>query len=299
MTINASELASTLIADFDRQSATSLDRALIKILRARGMKAHQADETAYGISSAVLRHLRSRAPEELPFRLCDDGRNLVGKGRASIRDNEATTLARSAEGLAEDLLDHLTKITPDEFEIVSAAAILLAGAKEMYALCTGDEGGVDCYGRLEIRPRSQLVAEGILHTTILPKELLVLGQAKRYRKDYVIGRPEIQKFKAQIADCLDKYEGNDLPPSHRVPDSYYYRREPHLGVFVTTATFAETARECTEASGVVLVTGIQLAQFLAFHGVGTIQSDGKYLFSEARFAEWLDLKAKLVTARTA
>lgn len=195
------------------------------------------------------------------------------------------------------MLNHLTTITPNEFEIVSAAALLLAGAREMHALCTGDEGGIDCYGRLEIRPRSQLVPDRIIHTTILPKELLVLVQAKRYRQDTVIGRPEIQKFKAQIADCLDKYEGNDRPPSHRVPESYYHRREPHMGVFVTTATFAETARECVEASGIVLVTGIQLAQFLAFHRVGRAQSGGKYLFSDAKFVEWLNLQAKMVAIR--
>lgn len=291
MTIPPGELAKILVSEFDRKSAISLDRAIIKILRARGLKMHQAEETAYGISNAVLRHLRSYAAEELPFKLCDDGRNLVGKARASSRDNEVTSSARTAEGLAEDLLNHLTTITPDEFEVVSAAALLLAGAREMHALCTGDEGGVDCYGRLEIRPRSHLVPEGIIHTTILPKELLVLGQAKRYGRDYPIGRPEIQKFKAQIADCLDKYEGNARPPSHRVPESYYHRREPHLGVFITTATFTETARECIEASGIVLVTGIQLAQFLAFHGVGIVQSDRQYQFSVAKFTEWLNLQS--------
>jgi|SRR5208337_4987561 len=64
---------------------------------------------------------------------------------------------------------------------------------------------------------------------------------------------------ARILDCLKKYEGNERPPSHRVPDSYYRREEPCLGVFVTTAFFAETASECVEASSITLASGLRLS----------------------------------------
>jgi len=59
-------------------------------------------------------------------------------------------------------------------------------------------------------------------------------------------------------------------------ESYYLRDEPFLGVFVTTASFAETASECVEASGIVLVPGTHLAQFLAFHRVGIVEDEGSY-----------------------
>jgi len=167
----------------------------------------------------------------------------------------------------------------------------------MYALCTGDEGGIDFFGRLEVRPASAQIPPGILYTTILPKELLLLGQAKRYPKDKKFGRPDIQNFKGQVSDCLDKYAGNARPPSHRVPDSYYHAREPHLGIFVTTASFAETAIESSEASGIVLVAGVQIAQFLAFHRVGIVQHRDGFVFDEQAFSAWLNEQRRLCVTR--
>ncbi|MGA2402533.1 MAG: hypothetical protein ABSG91_12645 [Syntrophobacteraceae bacterium] len=157
----------------------------------------------------------------------------------------------------------------------------------MIALCTSDEGGIDFYGRLEIRQPSSRIPAGIIHTTLLPEELLVLGQAKRHQYHVRVGRPDIQQFKGQIHDCLKKYEGNQCPPAHRVPESYYHRDEPFLGVFVTTASFAETASECVEASGIVLVPGVRLSHFLAFHRVGIVEDEGGLRFDQDEFSLWL------------
>ena len=292
-----SELANILVSDFDRNSAVGLDRAITQILQERGLGIRRAEEVAYNVSRGVLRHLQARTPEELPFRLCDDGQRLVGKARGRASDDATAIAARSVHGLADILHDRLLAVSTDEFEIVSAAALVLAGAREMHALCTGDEGGIDFFGRLEVRPASAQIPPGILHTTILPKELLVLGQAKRYPKDIKVGRPDIQKFKGQVSDCLDKYVGNARPPSHRVPDTYYHAREPHLGIFVTTGSFAETAMESTGASGIVLVSGIQLAQFLAFHRIGIVQRGDGLVFDEQEFLAWLNGQRRLCVTR--
>ena len=198
-----------------------------------------------------------------------------------------TTFARNAERLSGLLLNALLDLTTDDFEVVSAASMVLSGAREMKALCTGDEGGIDFYGRLEIRQPSSLIPAGIIYTTLLPKELLVLGQAKLYQRHARVGRPDIQQFKGQIHDCLKQYEGNERPPAHRVPESYYRRDEPCLGVFVTTGSFAETATECVEASGIVLVPGVQLSQFLAFHRVGIVEDEGGFRFDQNEFSLWL------------
>jgi restriction endonuclease Mrr len=264
-----------------------LDRALIALLRGLGLERFKSEEIAWKVEDAVLRRLRERPPEGLPFRLCDGGKRLVGKARTRAADTPEIVFARNAEALASDLLDTLLGITPSDFEVVSAASLMLSGAREMKALCTGDEGGIDFYGRLPIRQPSSLIPDGIIYTTLLPKDLLVLGQAKRYARDDRIGRPDIQLFKEQIRDCLNKYEGNQLPPSHRVQDSYYHRDEPCLGVYVTTASFADTATECVEASGIVLVTGVRLSHFLVFHRVGVVQDENTFHFDEGTFAAWL------------
>lgn len=172
---------------------------------------------------------------------------------------------------------------------------MLSGARQMKALCTGDEGGIDFYGRLEIRQSSSRIPAGILYTTLLPKELLVLGQAKCFQRHTRVGRPEIQQFKGQLRDCLEKYEGNNRPPAHRVPGSFYQSNELCLGVFVTTASFAETARACVEASGIVLVDGVQLSQFLAHHHVGIVEDEGGVRFDQNEFSNWLAIQRHALT----
>ena len=214
------ELADSLVAAFDRDAEVRLDRALIELLRMSGLERFKSAEMAWKVEDAVLRLLQERQPEDLPFRFCDGGERLVGKARIGARDNPDTTFAKNAERLSGPILNALLDITPNDFEVVSAASIVLSGAREMKALCTGDEGGIDLYGRLELRQPSSRIPAGIIYTTLLPKELLVLGQAKLYQRHARIGRPEIQKFKGQIHDCLKKYEGNEriLPfPPHAAP----------------------------------------------------------------------------------
>lgn len=281
------DLAALLVAGFDRHAEVRLDRALIALLRSTGIERFRSEETAWKLEDSVLRLLREYQPENLPFRLCDGGKRLVGKARCSASDNPDIAFARRAEALATEVLDTLLELTPHDFEVVSAASMVLSGSREMRALCTGDEGGIDFYGRLPIRQPSSRIPEGILFTTLLPKDLLLLGQAKRYGRHARIGRPEIQQFKAQVLDCLNKYEDNQSPPTHRVPDSYYSRNEPCLGVFVTTASFAETADEYVEPSGIVLVPGMKLSQFLAFHRVGVVQDVDVLRFDQDKFAAWL------------
>jgi restriction endonuclease Mrr len=286
--VTARELADLLIKAFDRRAATDVERALSKALRDNGVPKFAADGEAFARAPEVLRELRNRPPEDLPFRFgqADDTR-LIGKERPGASDTRETAFAKQTWVLAEALLDHLLTLPPDQFEVVAAAAIELAGAHEMRALCTGDEGGIDFYGRLLVRPPSSKVTPGIVYTTILPKAVLVLGQAKRYPKDQRIGRPEIQKFKGQIEECLEKYPGNPRPPAHRVPGTYYERGEPHLGVFVSTASFAETAAGSAYASGVTLVGGRQLAQFLIQNRVGVSRMGEACGFDASEFGAWL------------
>jgi hypothetical protein len=290
-----SELVDRLVAGFDRHEEVPLDHALIKLLRSLGVERFRSEEIAWKVEDVVARLLQQRQPEDLPFRLCDGGKRLVGKARIGVRDNAETAFAKNVEVLSSQLLTTLLDLTADDFEVVSAASMVLSGAQEMKALCTGDEGGIDFYGRLAIRQPSVLIPKGIIHTTLLPKELLVLGQAKLYQRHVRVGRPDIQQFKGQVQDCMKQYEGNQRPPTHRVPESYYRRDEPFLGVFVTTASFAETATACVEASGIVLIPGVPLSQFLAFHHVGIVRDEKGFRFDQNEFDLWLGIQRRDLT----
>lgn len=289
------DLAQLIVQGFDRRSELSLAKALTAVLRKLGESRYKSEEIAFNMEDAVLRHLRSFEEESLPFRIRD--KRLIGKERTGEIDDPDTVVAKIVQGLAPVLLNELVKLTPDDFEVACTASMLLSGASEMKALCTGDEGGIDFYGRIEVRRPSESIPKGVIYTTILPRKLLILGQAKCYNLDARIGREAIQQFHGQVLDCLKKYEGNTRPPSHRVRASYYQRGELTLGVFITTASFTDTAVASAEGLGYVLIPGHKLAQFLCFKQVGIIEYGGKYLFDPQVFQSWLS-KARIVNAAT-
>jgi hypothetical protein len=288
------ELAELTVQGFDKSSELPLAKAITAVLRKLGEGKYRSEEIAFSVEDAVLRHLLTIEAEVLPFRI--RGKHLIGKGRTGEIDDRDTVVAKTVHGLAPQLLDALVNLTPNEFEIACAAGMMLSGACEMTALCTGDEGGIDFYGRIEIRQPCERVPKGVIHTTILPRKLLILGQAKCYGLDTRIGRDDIQQFHGQILDCLTKYEGNARPPTHRVPASCYSRGEAALGVFVTTASFTGTAAAAAEGFGYVLIPGLNLAQFLCFKQVGLVDHGGKYEFDPQLFRSWLSNQARVVTA---
>lgn len=286
--VTTKQLTDLLIQEFDRRSANKVEVFLAAILRATGLGKHTAEEVAFDMAHKVIRELRDRSPEDLPFRFAKrDPFWLVGKGRIGQADNPLTIATKRASGLWNELLDYLLMVDDYDFQFVCAGAMMLAEAEEMRVSPKGDEGGIDFYGRLMLRRPSNEVETGLMHTTILPRRLLVLGQAKRYKKDVRIGRPEIQQISAQFKDCIEKYEGNPRPPSHRVPESYYHRGEPWLGVCITTASFADTSEGAVSASGIVLVGGCQLSQFLAFHRIGLKGLNEQWSFSADKFEAWI------------
>ena len=295
-TFSPRELAQLVVREFDRRSELSLDKMLTAVLRKLGENRYKSEEIAFNVEDAVLRHLLSFEEEALPFRI--RGKRLVGKERTGEIDDPDTVIAKMVQGLAPLLLDALVKLTPDDFEIVCAASMLLSGACEMTALCTGDEGGIDFYGRIEVRQPSERIPKGVIYTTLLPRKLLILGQAKCYGLDARIGREAIQQFHGQVLDCLKQYEGNARPPGHRVPASYYQRGELVLGVFVTTASFTDTASASAAGLGYVLIPGQKLAQFLCFKHVGIIARGAKYVFDPQVFRAWLSNQARVVNAAT-
>jgi hypothetical protein len=288
------ELAQLVVKEFDRHSELSLDKMLTAVLRKLGEGRYKSEEIAFNVEDAVLRHLLSFEEESLPFRI--RGKRLVGKERTGEIDDPDTVIAKMVHGLFPLLLDALVKLTPDEFEVACAASMLLSGACEMKALCTGDEGGIDFYGRIEVRQSSEGIPKGVIHTTILPRKLLILGQAKRYGLDTKVGREVIQQFHGQVVDCLKQYEGNTRPPSHRVPSSYYHRGELALGVFITTGSFTDAAVASAAGLGYEIIHGQKLAQFLCFKRVGIIEQGGNYVFDPQVFRAWLTNESQVVNA---
>ena len=284
---SAKDLAHLLIQTFREDRSIPLTHALTELLQQQGQERFEAAEEAEKIAPRVRNLLEKR--QDIPFEFgAQDPMLLVGKRRVRVDDNSQTGFARLARACVDPLHQALCNCADYDFEVVCAAALCKSGASPMVATCSGDDGGIDLYGRLPLRPADVNIRQGILNTTVLPKELLLLGQCKRFDQAARIGRPEIQQFVGAVRDCLNSYEGNPRPPSRRVPADFYHRSEICIPVFVTTAEYAETAMGEARSNNVVLIKGQELAQFLVAQKIGIIEHSGQLTFNLSGFNSWLE-----------
>ena len=179
----------------------------------------------------------------------------MGKQRQLTNDTPETRQLQARLDLAKQLVKEVRQLGDENFERVSAGLMHLSGAKEAFAQCASDDGGIDVYGRLPIRLNDPKIRNGLLRSAIFEKPVLVLGQCKCQINE--VGPGEINTFHGASEDCLRKYEGNDRPPSHRVPASYYRRQEMCIRVFFTTADYTEKAKSKSEALDITLVVKCQ------------------------------------------
>lgn len=297
--VSAQELAKILITKFDPKRSEKLIVVLVELLQAEGIGRFQAETLADELAPAVLQVLKQQRAEDLPFFLNEGyAIRLRGKGREAPSDTPETIRAKQARRYVTDIVRAICAERPDrdaQFEILCAGCLVLSGAKEAFATCSSDDGGIDVYGRLLIRPPDTRVSPGLLQTTLLEREVLIVGQCKCANPATKIGPQSIREFHGAIKDCLNKYEGNDHPPTHRVPDNYYRRNDLCIPVFMTTASYSDKATAAAEANEIVLVSGHQIAEFVAYCGIGFVREDDVYQFNRDVFHAWLNQQSCATT----
>ena len=87
--------------------------------------------------------------------------------------------------------------------------------------------------------------DGIIHEDRLGFNLIYI-QAKRWKPEITIGKPELQKFAGAMMG----------PP------------KIEKGLFITTAKFSQKAREFATAQHIILVDGKKLTDLMIEYGVG-------------------------------
>lgn len=286
------DIAKTLIEDFDRHQSITIERAVSHaIAKLDGVSEDEAALLAETKASAVFGALSSMDPRDLPFEFSMRSANrLVGKQRERPDEPEEARAARGRLHLVTPYLDALIALGDRCFEFVCAATLRLAGASESLATGVGDEGGIDIYGRIPIRPASGLIQRSVLATSILERDLLFFGQSKCIGRTADVQRGFITQFNADVDHCRQKYEGVARKPSNRVPESYYRTGETCLKVFLTTGTFAPGAITFAKASDIAIVKGRELAEFLLFHGVGLASDESDPRIDPDLIAAWAGWK---------
>lgn len=168
-------------------------------------------------------------------------------------------------------------LTPNQFEQLSGKLLSLLNVEHAYVSRRSADQGIDFFGRVPIGK--------MLKPTLLDmgaeKHMFVwiIGQSKHYPLTKVstgeirelVGSVELARAKV-FAGANDPLE--DL--TVRLCDPIFY-------MFFTSGTFTRDSKELMTRSGVLAFEGLQLAQFIADHGIGTVEG----AFCQSAFHEWL------------
>lgn len=133
------------------------------------------------------------------------------------------------EQLADDLLAEVLNQTPAFFEQLVVDLMKAMNYGEGFVTKYSGDDGID----------------GIIHEDQLGFNLIYI-QAKRWKPDVTIGKPELQKFAGAMMG----------PP--RV----------EKGLFITTTKFSPKARDFANAQHIILVDGKRLTELMIEYGVG-------------------------------
>lgn len=133
------------------------------------------------------------------------------------------------EQLADDLLTAIIDQTSSFFETLVVDLMKAMGYGDGFVTKATGDGGVD----------------GIIYEDKLGFNLIYI-QAKRWNKDAVIGKPEIQKFAGAMMG----------PP------------KVEKGLFITTAKFSQGAMDFAKAQHIILVDGEKLTELMIEYNLG-------------------------------
>ena len=133
------------------------------------------------------------------------------------------------EQLADELLTEIINQTPDFFEKLVVDLMKNMGYGDGFVTKTTGDAGVD----------------GIIYEDKLGFNLIYI-QAKKWKIDTVISRPEIQKFAGAMMG----------PP------------KVEKGIFITTAKFSQGAIDYAKAQHIILVDGQKLTELMIEYNLG-------------------------------
>ena len=133
------------------------------------------------------------------------------------------------EQLADDLLTEIMNQSPGFFESLVVDLMKAMNYGDGFVTKLSGDDGID----------------GIIHEDKLGFNLIYI-QAKRWKPEITVGKPEIQKFAGAMMG----------PP--RV----------EKGLFITTAKFSQKAREFADAQHIILVDGQKITELMIEYGIG-------------------------------
>lgn len=174
---------------------------------------------------------------------------------------------RSNREHAEEIKVELVKLTPLDFESACTSILRIMGCLDPQTSPSRDDGGIDFYGKLELKGRLDNKSPyGGFDTRA---GLWLIGQAKNYpirpiqtaHIRELVGSVEL----ARTGGAIHTWKGLRLRPFDAV-----------IQLLFTTGSFSSGSRRLLESSGIISMTGDQLAVFVADAGIGIDAETGSF-----------------------
>lgn len=260
------------------QSVIQLDEVIVRRLEEQGLGDLEVLDVVDQLQPRLVRELDRRfafyesSKVEAPFEWVDISKRALVRLQG-LEDLQAST--NPVEERAE-VLAALQKLTGRQFEYLCAALLVEYGVDERLVLVTpgGDEGGVDFVALLDPPARGPL---NRVHRT----PFRIVGQAKRYKGE--VDHDKVQAFCSRVDSCRKGY-GKAL---EKLPEWFTTRKEPILGLLMTTGTTGPSAQRVAREHVVLLFEGQQVADDLRRSSIYGLCLDEEGHFDETSFLHFV------------
>jgi len=252
-----------------------------------GLPPLQAAERAEQVAPAVARLIDQRSHEAersgvvATLVLIGAASDSVA-GTCHVLPTDALPLSAVKEGRlnARDLLTAIQGLDYSQFERFGRRVLFELGATDARVTKHAGDQGIDFYGHLSVGALMALPTPffRLAHEV----RLSFAGQAKHYPTSTIgpnvvrelIGSVALARTKTFSAETDDLFEGSHIKPF-----------SPVMPLLFTTGKVSRGAYALSDAAGIVVKSGEQIATFLADLRVGIDPATSK--FNSALFSDWL------------
>ena len=167
------------------------------------------------------------------------------RGKKNANETVTTTTLELSEETPQEILDRVYGTINDQLADDLLAEIMGQNAKFFEMLVVDLMKAMNYGDGFVTKQSGDDGIDGIIHEDKLGFNLIYI-QAKRWKSETTIGKPEIQKFAGAMMG----------PP------------KVEKGLFITTAKFSQGAKDFADAQHIILVDGKKLTELMIEHELG-------------------------------
>ena len=167
------------------------------------------------------------------------------RGKKNTNETVTTTTLELSEETPQEILDRVYGTINDQLADDLLAEIMGQNAKFFEMLVVDLMKAMNYGDGFVTKQSGDDGIDGIIHEDKLGFNLIYI-QAKRWKSETTIGKPEIQKFAGAMMG----------PP------------KVEKGLFITTAKFSQGAKDFADAQHIILVDGKKLTELMIEHELG-------------------------------